>query len=74
MPYKVLPGGGKFYSYLTPGEEALFHQESVKSKTGGGGVPIPARAMRPGSQYRVVSIGDQPPEDPPAPPEGSEGK
>ena len=74
MPYKMV-GKCKFYSHLTPGEEAEYWQEVQKSKTGGG-VPIPARAMRPGSRYRVVSTGDQPPAAPApaAPPEDPEGE
>jgi len=75
MPYKKV-GGGRFYSHCTPGEEAMFAQRDLKSKTGGGGAPIPARAMRPGSKYKVVSTGDQAPEDPPSspPPEDQEGE
>ena len=72
MPSKKL-GGGIVYDYLTAGEEALYWQEVRESKTGGA-VPVPARAMRPGSQYRVVSKGDQSPEDPSSPPpEDQEG-
>ncbi len=74
MPYKMV-GKCKVYDYLTAGEEALFWQEVRESKTGGA-VPVPARAMRPGSKYRVVSTADQSPEDPssPPPPEDQEGE
>ncbi len=74
MPYKMV-GKAKVYDYLTPGEEAMFAQQDLKSKTGGA-VPVPARAMRPGSKYRVVKTGDQPPEDPTSspPPEDQEGE
>ena len=74
MPSKKL-GGGIVYDYLTAGEEALYWQEVRESKTGGA-VPVPARAMRPGSQYKVLSTGDPRPEDPPSspPPEDPEGE
>jgi hypothetical protein len=74
MPYKMV-GKAKVYSYLTAGEEALYWQEVRESKTGGA-VPVPARAMRPGSKYRVVTVGDQPPAAPApaAPPEDPEGE
>ena len=74
MPCKKV-GGNIVYDYLTAGEEALYWQEVRESKTGGA-VPVPARAMRPGSKYRVVSKADQPADAPApaAPPEDPEGE
>ena len=70
MPYKTLKNGVKIYSYLTPGEEAVFWRQSRDSQFGAGGVPVPARAMRPGSRYSV-SKADAPGAAPP-PPEDQE--
>jgi hypothetical protein len=66
MPYKQI-GNCRFYSHLTAGEAAVFDRKMRDSNLKGA-IPVPGRAMRRGSQYRVVT------EDPPAPSDdGDEG-